>query len=62
MKAQVNTETCIGCALCTQVCPEIFRMDGEKAIAYVNPVPKAVEKTCRQAAEDCPVVAITIQE
>jgi ferredoxin len=37
-------------------------MDGDKAIAHVSPVPKAVEKTCRQAAEDCPVVAIIIEE
>ncbi|MFA5276711.1 MAG: ferredoxin [Candidatus Omnitrophota bacterium] len=62
MKVQVIAETCIGCTLCTQVCPEVFRMDGDKAIAHVSPVPKAVEKTCRQAAEDCPVVAIIIEE
>ncbi len=61
MKAIVDKETCIGCTLCVQVCPEVFRMEGDKATAYVDPVPQGVEDKCRDAAQQCPVEAIKIQ-
>lgn len=62
MKATVDQETCIGCSLCVQICPEVFKMEEDKAIAFVEPVPQAVEKTCREAADSCPVTAIAIAE
>jgi len=61
MKAIVDQDTCIGCALCPQVCPEVFKMDDDKAVAYVTPVPAAVEGKAREAAEQCPVNAIAIE-
>ena len=61
MKARVEPDICIGCTLCVQTCPEVFRMEGDKAVAYVNVVPKDVESTCRQAADECPVTAIIIE-
>ena len=62
MKARVDPDICIGCTLCTQTCPEVFRMESDKAIAYLSSVPKNVEDTCRKAAEECPVAAIRIKE
>ncbi len=61
MKAKVDPEICIGCTLCVQTCPEVFRMEGDKAVVHVDIVAKNVEGTCRQAADDCPVTAITIE-
>ena len=60
MKANVDKELCTGCALCEQVCPEVFKMEGDKAIVIVDPVPEEVQQTCTQAKEDCPVEAIQI--
>jgi len=60
MKASVNADTCIGCGLCVSTCSEVYKMDGDKAIIYVNDIPKAAEATCKQAADECPVTAITI--
>lgn len=62
MKAKVDPEICIGCTLCVGTCPEVFRMEGEKAAAYVDKVPAKSEALCRQAAEECPVTAIKIIE
>ncbi|MCM8789458.1 MAG: ferredoxin [Candidatus Omnitrophica bacterium] len=62
MKAIVDPDICIGCTLCTQICPEVFRMEGEKAAAYVNTVPRDVEETCKQAVDECPVTAIKIEK
>lgn len=62
MKAFVDSDICIGCSLCVQTCPEVFKMEQDKAVAYVNPVPAQVKDSCRKAAEECPVEAIKITE
>jgi ferredoxin len=36
-------------------------MDGDVAVATVDEVPGDAEETCRQAAEECPVEAITVE-
>lgn len=61
MKAKVDQDTCIGCTLCTTTCPEVFRMEGDKASVYANDVPADAEARCQQAADECPVNAITIR-
>lgn len=62
MRAIVDEETCVGCGLCPDTCPEVFEMDGEKAKVVADPVPPDAEETCREAAEGCPVDAIAIEE
>jgi len=36
-------------------------MEGDVAVAYVNPVPKEYEDLAKQAADECPVEAISIE-
>lgn len=60
MKAKVDADTCIGCGLCVSTCPEVFQMEGDKAVTIVSVVPKGAEDTCRKATDECPVTAITI--
>jgi ferredoxin len=61
MKAVVDLDKCIGCALCAETCPEIFAMmDDGYAHAIVDPVPHEEYDCAREAAEICPVEAITI--
>ncbi|MDD5237156.1 MAG: ferredoxin [Candidatus Omnitrophica bacterium] len=60
MKAKVDPDTCIGCQLCTQTCPQVFKMEEDKAVVYVNIVPVGAEACCKQATDECPVTAITI--
>lgn len=57
MKPKVDQKKCIGCGLCTSVCPECFELKGSKAAVIGNC--KSSEK-CREAAESCPVQAISL--
>ena len=61
MKVRVDPEICIGCTLCEQTCPAVFRMEGDKAVAYIAIVPKEHEAACKKAAEECPVSAINVE-
>jgi len=62
MKATVD-DSCIGCGLCPQICPEVFEMDdSNKAVVKVTPVPAAVQESCKEAATSCPVEAIHLEE
>jgi ferredoxin len=55
---------CIACGLCVEVCPEVFEMPegADAAKVLVDEVPAAVESSCREAADGCPVEAIHLEE
>ncbi|MDP8265896.1 MAG: ferredoxin [Candidatus Aceula meridiana] len=62
MKAVVDKQTCTGCELCVQTCPEVFKMEDDKAVAFVDSVSAEVEGSCQEAADGCPVTAIKIEK
>ncbi len=62
MKATVDPDLCIGCAVCEQICEAVFEMEDDVAVVKVDPVPPEAEECCRDAADACPVEAIAITE
>ena len=62
MKAIVDKDTCTGCGDCADTCPEVFELDDDMAKVIANPVPEDAEGSCRDAADDCPVEAISIED
>lgn len=62
MKAIVDRDTCIGCGLCPSICPSVFEMDDE-GLSHViaDPVPEDAEDDAKDAADSCPVDAISIE-
>ncbi len=62
MKVTVDEETCVGCEACVDTCPEIFEMVGDKARAKMENVPADLVKSCKEAAENCPVEAIQLED
>jgi len=61
VKVAVNKNTCIGCGICVDICPEIFEIDpqglSEAMVVEVSPyyLPDALN-----AASACPSNAIKI--
>lgn len=63
MIAFVNKDTCIGCELCTQICPDVFSMDDDgKSVAIDEEIPEENEDDAVDARDSCPVSAIDIKE
>ena len=61
MNAKVDAGTCTGCTLCTDIAPDVFAM-GDDGLAHAkgDAVPAAAEASAQEAADGCPVGAITI--
>lgn len=58
MKITIRRDGCIGCGLCAETCPEVFRM-AEDGLAEVYSQPgHGMEDLAQEAAEGCPVAVI----
>jgi ferredoxin len=62
MKVRVDPELCTGDEICTQVCSEIFEMQGDKAVAKIDEVPENLKGCVKEAADSCPSEAIIVEE
>lgn len=60
---QVRIEdTCTACGLCCDTCPEVFVLGDVIAEVILDEVPPEYQASAREAAEECPVEAIIIDE
>lgn len=63
MKVRVDEDLCIGCGICEGTAPEVFSLEnGPVAEVIMDPVEVEFLEAARQAAEDCPEVAIKVEE
>ncbi len=63
MKPRVDHDLCIGCGNCEDVCPELFRlMDDGLAHVIVDTADERDYGCAREAADACPVDAISFEE
>ncbi|MDR0993623.1 MAG: ferredoxin [Verrucomicrobiota bacterium] len=61
MKASVDQSICTGCSLCPDIDPAVFEIgDDGLAKVKVDEVPADAEDATQEAADSCPVSAITV--
>lgn len=62
MKATVNQDTCIGCGMCIDICPEVFKYNEDgKSESTVDDIPENLQEKANESAEVCPVEAIAVK-
>ena len=59
--AYVDQDTCIGCGVCTQVCPHVFELQDNGKSKAVNPT-EDKEDCIQTSIDSCPVDAISWKE
>lgn len=63
MKAIIDEDSCLGCGICAGIVPEVFRLGPEfHAFVLLNPVPQNYWNLVKDAYEQCPEEAISIEE
>lgn len=60
-KCNVNKDLCIGCGLCTSICPEVLAMGDDGLAEAVAEVSADLEAAVEEAAASCPVQAIEVE-
>ncbi|BED93155.1 MAG: ferredoxin [Candidatus Paraimprobicoccus trichonymphae] len=62
MKIIVDQEACIGCGMCVDFCPEVFKINtnGKSDVIHRN-FPKELEIKIKGSEDICPVDAIKIE-
>jgi len=55
------TEECTGCGLCETTCPDVFQLNDQASVKEDADL-AANEELVRQAADECPVEAIQVEE
>ena len=62
MKATVDQGLCIGCGICEGIVPEVFSLQNEPyAEVLLDPIPEEFQDATREASEECPETAISIE-
>jgi ferredoxin len=61
LRAFADRERCCGYGLCTQLCPEVFKVD-ENGLVYLDSeiVPAGLEAEAMEAAASCPAQALSV--
>ncbi len=62
MKVRIDEDVCVACELCVETCPAVFEMKDGMSHVKVDVVPADAEECAKEAAEECPVEAIIIEE
>jgi ferredoxin len=61
LRVWVDHQTCVGNAMCESIAPAVFRLNENRQSEVVNPEGNTEEKIL-EAAENCPVSAIFVED
>lgn len=57
-KVWIETEECIGCQVCTEVCPDVFEFDDDEGKAVVIEAADVEADCVEEAIASCPAECI----
>ena len=60
MKVELNRELCVGCGLCEENVPEVFKIGEFTAELRKTEIEEGLQAKVLETIEDCPTDAITI--
>lgn len=58
-KASIDYALCQGCGACEALCPDVFKLEGDKAVVISQDGCGTCD--CREAADSCPSGAIIVE-
>jgi ferredoxin len=61
LRVRVDHDVCVGNAMCETIAPKVFRLNENRQSEAANPEGDSVEKIL-EAAENCPVSAIFVED
>ena len=61
LRVWVDRTACVGNAMCESIAPSSFRLNDERQSEAINPPGDSAEKVL-EAAENCPVSAIHVED
>jgi ferredoxin len=61
LRVWVDHDVCVGNAMCETIAAKVFRLDNNRQSEVVDPAADSVEKVL-EAAENCPVSAILVED
>ncbi len=59
-KVTIDSDECIGCQTCVELCPEVFSFNSETDKAEVRSETTGEEKCIDEAADSCPASCIIV--
>jgi len=62
MKVTIDRSGCISCGICASTCPDVFEMADDGLAVVIAQPNESNAADAAQAAEDCPVDVIKIEE
>ena len=61
LRVNVDQNSCIGCGICSELCPGVFALDPQGiSDANTSVISPVLISSVRQAAEECPTAAIKL--
>jgi len=61
LKVWVDPQACVGNAMCESIAPKVFQLNEDRQSEVVDPA-GATEAQIMEAAENCPVSAIFVED
>ncbi|MBQ8974913.1 MAG: ferredoxin [Oscillospiraceae bacterium] len=62
MRAYVDQDSCVGCGLCTDSCPEVFQLNDDAKAEVIADTTDENRAGVLEAIDGCPVSAIREEE